>query len=70
MTNTKHLSRLMKLSWDIQRNRRSTRAKALSAAWAIFSNEDVTIYYLVTKLNHRRPLRPQAMNQIALFPNS
>lgn len=69
MTNTKQLSRLMKLSWDIQRNRRNNRAKALSAAWAIFSNEDVTVFYLVTKLNHHKPLKPQALNQMALFPH-
>jgi len=69
MTNTKHLSRLMKLSWDIQRNRRCTRAKALSAAWAIFSNEDITVFYLVTRLNRRKPVKPQVLNQVALFPN-
>lgn len=69
MKNTKQLSRLMKLSWDIQRNRHSTRAKALSAAWAIFTNEDVTVFYLVTKFNHRKPVKPQVLSQIALFPN-
>jgi hypothetical protein len=68
MANIKNLSRLMKMSWDIQRNKRSTRAKALCAAWAIFSNEDVTVFYLVTRLNHHRPVKPKALNQIGLFP--
>jgi hypothetical protein len=57
----------MKMSWEIQRNRRNTRSKALQAAWAIFSNEDVTVYYLVTKLNHHRPVKQKALNQISLF---
>jgi hypothetical protein len=66
--NIKNLSRLMKLSWDIQRSKRKTRSKALQAAWAIFSNEDVTVFYLVTKLNHHRPVKQQALNQMGLFP--
>lgn len=66
----KNLSRLMKLSWDIQRSKHKTRSKSLQAAWAIFSNEDVTVYYLVTKLNHHRPVKEKSLNQIALFPNS
>ena len=68
MANIKHLSRLMKMSWDIQRNRKKTRSKALQAAWAIVSNEDVTVFYLVTKLNHHKPVRQQALNQMGLFP--
>ena len=66
-TNIKRLSRLMKISWDIQRSKNKTRSKALQAAWAIFSNEDITVYYLVTKLNHHRPVKEKAINQMALF---
>ena len=65
--NISRLSRLMKMSWEIQRNRRNTRSKALIAAWAIFSNEDVTVYYLTRKLNHQRPLKPKAQDQFSLF---
>ena len=65
--NINNLSRLMKMSWDIQRSKRKTRSKALQAAWAIFSNEDITVYYLVTKLNHHRPVKEKALNQMALF---
>ncbi len=68
-TNIKRLSRLMKISWDIQRSKNKTRSKALQAAWAIFSNEDITVYYLVTKLNHHRPVKEKAINQMALFNN-
>ena len=66
-TNIKRLSRLMKISWDIQRSKNKTRSKALQAAWAIFSNEDITVYYLVTKLNHHRPVKEKTINQMALF---
>ena len=46
-----------------------TRSKALQAAWAIWSNEDVTVLYLATKLNHHRPVKPSALNQMGLFTN-
>lgn len=67
MANIKNRSRLMKMSWDIQRNKRSTRAKALSAAWAIFNNEDITIFYLTRRLNRNRQLKPGTLNQFSLF---
>jgi len=64
---TKRLSRLMKISWDIQRSKRKTRSKALQAAWAIISNEDITVFYLVRRLNHNKPVTKQAINQFSLF---
>jgi len=67
MANINRLSRLMKMSWEIQRSKRKTRSKALQAAWAIFSNEDVTVYYLTRKLNHNRPVKPKAQGQFSLF---
>lgn len=67
MTHTNKLSRLMKMSWEIQRNKRNTRSRSLQAAWAIFSNENVTVYYLIKKLNHDRPVTQKALNQITLF---
>ena len=67
MANISRLSRLMKMSWEIQRSKRNTRSKALQAAWAIFSNEDVTVFYLTRKLNHNHPVKPKALNQFSLF---
>jgi hypothetical protein len=67
-TNSARLSRLMKMSWDIQRTKSSSRSKSLQAAWVIFSNEDTTVHYLVQRLNHHRPLRKEIRNQMALFP--
>jgi len=63
------LSRLMHISWAIQRSKHKSRSKALQAAWAIFSNEDVTVFYLIKKLNHHKPVKPQAQNQFSLFSN-
>jgi hypothetical protein len=68
-TNTPFLSRLMRISWDIQKTKHKTRSKALQAAWAIFSNEDITIQYLTKKLNHNKPLPPKAQGQFSLFAN-
>ena len=67
-----NLSRLMRISWDIQRNKRKTRSKALQQAWAIFNNEDIAVQYLTRKLNHNRSVASRAVNQYALFasPNS
>ena len=56
-SNIKNLSRLMRISWDIQRRKNKTRSQALRAAWAIFSNEDITVLYLVKKLNHHKPVK-------------
>ena len=61
------LSRLMKLSWDIQRNKCNTRSKALQSAWAIVANEDLTVFYLTRRLNHHRPVSARAANQYGLF---
>ena len=63
------LSRLMRISWDIQRKKNKTRSKALQTAWAIFSNEDITVLYLTRKLNHNKPLTKRAEGQFSLFTN-
>ena len=68
MANNGTLSRLMKISWDIQRKKNKPRSKALQAAWAILSNEDITVLYLVTKLNHHKPVKEKHLNQMAIFP--
>ncbi len=61
------LSRLMKMSWDIQEGKRSTRAKALRAAWAIMANEDITINYLVRKINPLKAAPEKAAKELGLF---
>ncbi len=67
MNNILKLSRLMKISWEIQQLRGVTRSKALAAAWAICNNEDVTVFYLTQKLNHYKPVKTQVQNQYSLF---
>lgn len=61
------LSRLMRLSWDIQKGKRKTRSNALKAAWAILCNEDITVHYLVRKLNHNKPVADKTTKQMGLF---
>ncbi len=42
-------SRLMRMSWQIQKRRGKNRSQSLSAAWAIYLNEDITVYHLAQK---------------------
>lgn len=65
--NSNKLSRLMKLSWDIQRTKRHSRSKSLTAAWAIIGNEDITVFYLTRRLNHHKPVKHTALQQMGLF---
>ncbi len=63
----KHLSRLMSLSWEIQRKKKRTRSKALQDAWAICLNEDITIYYLVKRHSHQHYPNKVQPKELALF---
>ena len=57
-------SKIMSLSWQIQRRRNSNRSKSLTAAWAIFLNDDITVYYLVRKHSHKNypnKVQPQTL---------
>jgi len=65
--NINRLSRLMKMSWDIQKTKSKTRSKALTAAWAICSNEEVTIKYLALRLNRNKEVKQRALNQMSIF---
>ena len=56
----------MRISWDIQRTKHKTRSKSLQQAWAIFTNEDITVQYLTRKLNRNKPIA-KAANQYGLF---
>ncbi|MDQ2753493.1 MAG: hypothetical protein M3R72_10775 [Bacteroidota bacterium] len=63
------LSRLMVLSWEIQRSKKCGRSKALLSAWAILSNEDITVYYLVKKYSHNNAIYPNKVgaSNLSLF---
>ena len=67
MAMTTNLSRLMRISWEIQRRKHQTRSKALQAAWAIFNNEQIAVEYLTQKLNRHKSLPQRVMEQFALF---
>jgi hypothetical protein len=64
---TQQRSRLMRLSWQIQRRRHSTRSKALFSAWAIFLNEDITVYHLVEKHSHTHYPKKAKPQSLTLF---
>ena len=65
--NTLPLSRIMRMSWDIQKTKYKTRQTSLRIAWAIFNNEEMTLHYLTRKLNHDRPVKEKVLSQFALF---
>lgn len=46
---TIQLSKLIRLSWQIQKRRKCNRSKSLVAAWSIYLNEDITVFHLVQK---------------------
>ena len=64
---THKLSRLMYLSWEIQRKKGCTRSRSLFAAWAIFLNEDITVYYLVKKHSSERFQNKIQTEHLTLF---
>ncbi len=67
MQHTTRLSYLMRLSWEIQRKKKSLRSKALTSAWAIVLNEDITIYYLVRRYSHEKNPNKTEPKNLALF---
>lgn len=67
MLHTTRLSYLMRLSWEIQRKKKCLRAKALTHAWAIVLNEDITIYYLVRKHSHEKYPNKTEPKNLVLF---
>lgn len=64
-----HLSRLMRLSWQIQRQRHVSRSKALFSAWAILLNEDITVWFLVKKYSHSSYANRVNPQQLTLLGN-
>jgi len=65
----KKLSWLMRLSWEIQKRRKTNRSKSLFAAWAIFLNEDITVYHLVKKHSHEHYKNRTPVEGLTLFSN-
>ncbi len=67
MASTINLSKIMRVSWIIQKNSTHSRSRALIAAWAISLNEDLVIQHVAFKLNHHRAVPQKALNQISIF---
>ncbi|MDI3318395.1 hypothetical protein [Pinibacter soli] len=67
MYNNIQLSKLMFLSWEIQRKRKLNRTNALRSAWAILQNEDITIYYLTRRFSHTHYPNKVASQNLTLF---
>lgn len=64
---THKLSRLMYMSGEIQRKKKYTRSRSLFSAWAIFLNEDITVYHLARKHRHERNNQQLNANNLFLF---
>jgi hypothetical protein len=62
-----HLSRLMRMSWEIQRRTKTSRSKSLLAAWSIYLNEDITVYHLTRKHSHERNANKVEAGHLKLF---
>ena len=61
------LSTLMTMSWEIQKRKKITRSKSLQSAWAITSNEDITVYYLVKKHSNHNAKQKVDSSNLTLF---
>lgn len=61
------LSTLMRMSWQIQKRKNTSRSKSLQSAWAITSNEDITVYYLVKKHSNHNAKHKVDSSNLTLF---
>ncbi|HAO09412.1 MAG TPA: hypothetical protein DCQ50_21070 [Chryseobacterium sp.] len=61
------LRNIMFISWEIQRKKKCIRSKALSSAWAITQNEDITVYRLVKKHSHDKYPNKVKPQELSLF---
>lgn len=64
---TQQLSKLMRISWQIQKRRNCSRSKSLISAWAILLNEDITVFHLVKKHSHDRYSNKVEPTTLSLF---
>ncbi len=56
------------MSWEIQRRHpRYTRGKSLTSAWAIYLNEEITVFHLVRKHSHDRYPNKTEPSNLTLF---
>jgi hypothetical protein len=64
----KFLSKLMSMSWEIQRTQKRSRSKALSAAWSIAQNANIAIFYIVEKHSkkHSRTINQPSPKNLTL----
>ncbi|MES2850557.1 MAG: hypothetical protein V4685_15965 [Bacteroidota bacterium] len=67
MQHSSRLRNIMGMSWEIQRKKKCIRSKALSSAWAITQNEDITIYYLVKKHSNEKYPNKVKPQELSLF---
>ncbi len=67
MTHTNKLSRLMRMSWEIQKTKKNSRSRALAAAWAIMVNEDIAVWFLIRRLSPKRQITKKTFNEFSLF---
>lgn len=64
---SQQLSKLMRISWQIQKRRKYNRSKSLMSAWAIYLNEDITVFHLVKKHSHERYTNKVESHSLSLF---
>ncbi len=64
---SQHKAKLMRMSWQIQRRRKYNRSKSLMSAWAIYLNEDITVFHLVKKHSHERYANKVEVHTLSLF---
>lgn len=67
MEHTKRLSRLMRLSWEVQRTKKFNRSRSLRSAWAIMLTEDITVFHLVRRYRSDHQPGKINMNELTLF---
>jgi hypothetical protein len=81
MQHLTRLSKLMHLSWEIQKRKRyslmqksrkakkkrSLRSLAVEMAWTIMLTEDITVYHLVRRHSHEHNRNKVVINELSLF---
>jgi hypothetical protein len=81
MEHTVRLSKLMRLSWEIQlanpgrlrqkqersKKKRSLRSLAMEAAWTIMRHEEITVHHLVRRHSHENNPNKVKPETLTLF---
>ena len=66
---TQQLSTIMRLSWKIQHLKKHSRSKSLVAAWVIFQQADIMVYYLTKKHTPTQRSAEPSTSNLTLFSN-